>query len=267
MRILHVEGEGLLVSDSAGRVHLLDGELNVTRSSPRVPHGRPLYGLAAADGWVIGKDRMGAVLRWSLETLDLVNRPDPATVCDPSTLIEGEEPSPVSCRGIGAWDGRVYVTSGYHHQMLVLDLHTFEVLEIRPNICGTSPMEWACTEHPTLHAVSDKVGNLRFGSFAELEFPTHVKLDDGNIHRVRYDVLHDRFWCTQDFGEGENADIANGVVTVSPGGMKESEFLFARTTWNSLPSLPTSPAHIPAGSTVNCMSSTTGSAISGSSAW
>ncbi|WP_206283110.1 WD40 repeat domain-containing protein [Streptomyces chilikensis] len=228
IRILHVQGTGLVVSDSFGRVHVLDEELRLLRSSPRVRQGRPLYGLTVADGWVIGKDRMGAVWRWSLETLDLVNRLDPATVCDPSTLIEGEEPSPVSSRGIGVWEGRVFVTSGYHHQMLVLDLATFDVLEIRPNICGTSPMEWASTEHPALHAISDKKGNLRFGSFSDLEFPVHVKLDDGNIHRVRYDARHDRFWCTQDFGEGETADIANGVVTVRPDGTKESELLFAR---------------------------------------
>lgn len=228
MRILYVEGSGLLVSDSFGRVHLLDEELNVIRSSPRVREGRPLYGLTVADGWVIGKDRMGAVLRWSLDTLDLLNRLDPAAVCDPATLLEGEEPSPVSSRGIGVWGGRVFVTSGYHHQMLVIDLASFDVLEIRPNICGSSPMEWASTDHPTRHAVSDKEGNLRFGSFADLQFPDHVKLDDGNIHRVRYDARHDRFWCTQDFGEGENADVANGVVTVSLDGIRENEFLFAR---------------------------------------
>lgn len=228
MRIHFVEGAGLLVSDTFGRVHLLDEELRVVRSSPRVREGRPLYGLTTADGWVIGKDRMGAVLRWSLDTLDLVDRLDPAAVCDPSTLLEGEEPSPVSSRGICVWGGKVYVTSGYHHQMLVIDLHTFDVLDIIPNICGASPMEWASTEHPTVHAVSDKEGNLRFGSFADLEFPGHVKLDDGNIHRVRYDARHDRFWCTQDFGEGESADIANGIVTVSPDGIRESDYLFAR---------------------------------------
>ncbi|MFF5444123.1 WD40 repeat domain-containing protein [Streptomyces sp. NPDC012888] len=228
MRIIYVEGAGLLASDSFGRVHLLDDDLNVIRSSPRVPSGRPLYGLTVAGGWVIGKDRMGAVLRWSLDTLDLVNRLDPATVCDPSTLIEGEEPSPVSARGIGVWNGRVYVTSGYHHQMLVLDLETFEVLDIIPNLCGSSPMEWASTDHPTRHAISDKEGNLRFGSFDTLEFPDHVKLDEGNIHRVRYDARHERFWCTQDFGEGESADIANGVVVVSMSGEKEGEVLFAR---------------------------------------
>ncbi|MGW0711848.1 WD40 repeat domain-containing protein [Streptomyces sp. NPDC002643] len=228
MRIVWVEGEGLVASDSFGRVHLLDEELRVVRSSPRVRQGRPLYGLTVADGWVIGRDRMGAVFRWSLDTLDLVNRLDPATVCDPATLIEGEEPSPVSARGIGVWDGRVFVTAGYHHQMLVIDLETFDVLEVRPGLFGHSPMEWACTEHPTLHAVSDKEGSLRFGDFTDLNFPDHVKLDEGNIHRVRYDARHDRFWCTQDFGEGENTDIANGVVVVTPDGAKEGEVLFAR---------------------------------------
>ncbi|MEV0224393.1 WD40 repeat domain-containing protein [Streptomyces sp. NPDC050704] len=228
MRIIWVEGEGLVVSDSFGRVHLLNEELRVVRSSPRVRQGRPLYGLVVAGRWVIGRDRMGAVFRWSLDTLDLVNRLDPATVCDPATLIEGEEPSPVSARGIGVWDGRVFVTAGYHHQMLVIDLETFDVLEVRPGMFGHSPMEWACTEHPTLHAISDKEGTLRFGNFADLNFPDHVKLDEGNIHRVRYDARHDRFWCTQDFGEGENSDIANGVVVVTADGVKEGEVLFAR---------------------------------------
>ncbi|MFE3823983.1 WD40 repeat domain-containing protein [Streptomyces sp. NPDC059092] len=229
VRIVHVDGTGLLASDTHGRVHLLDAHLRVVRSSPFVPQGRPLYGLAVADGWVIGKDRMGALFRWSLDTLELVDRLDPASVCDPSLLIPNERPSPVSSRGIGIWKGKIFVTSGYHRQMLVVDLHTFAVLEIRPNICGTSPMEWACTEHPTRHAVSDKKGNLRFGSFdGDAGFPDQVKLDDGNIHRVRYDARHDRFWATQDFGAGENADIANGVVVVGASGEKEDECLFAR---------------------------------------
>ncbi|MFE7032845.1 WD40 repeat domain-containing protein, partial [Streptomyces sp. NPDC057621] len=214
--------------DTYGRIHLLDEELKVVKSSPFVRQGRPLYGLTVAEGWVVGKDRMGAVFRWSLDTLELLDRLDPAAMCDPAGLLPREEPSPCSSRGIGVWRGRVYVTGGFHRQMLVLDLRTFEVLEIRPNICGDSPMEWACTEHPTRHAVSDKHGNLRFGSFDDGDFPDLVKLDDGNIHRVRYDARHDRFWATQDFGEGDTADVANGIVVVSPAGDKEDELLFAR---------------------------------------
>ncbi|BCJ50284.1 hypothetical protein Asp14428_17590 [Actinoplanes sp. NBRC 14428] len=229
IRILHVPGHGLLASDVYGRIHALDEhDLTLRRSSPYIRQGRPVYGLTAADGWVIGKDRMGAILRWRLDTLEPAGRLDPVTVCDPDGLRSGESPSPVSSRGIAVWDGKVHVSSGYHRQMLVVDLHTFEVLEVRPNICGGSPMEWACTEHPRLHAVSDKKGNLRFGSFATGEFAHTVKLDDGNIHRIRYDARHDRFWATQDFGEGATADVANGVVVVSPDGGKRGEMLFAR---------------------------------------
>jgi outer membrane protein assembly factor BamB len=228
IRILYVDGTGLLVSDAYGRIHLLDEQLRLIRSSPFVREGRPVYGLAVADGWVIGKDRQGTVLRWSLDTLELVDRLDPATTCDRSGLGPDEEPSPITSRGIAIWDGRIFVSSGYHRQMLVIDLASFEVLEVRPNVCGPSPMEWASTDHPERHAVSDKRGNLRFGSFTDLEFPDLVKLDEGTIHRVVYDARHDRFWATQDFGVGDNADVANGVVVVDTDGHKLDELLFAR---------------------------------------
>ncbi|MFC7511924.1 hypothetical protein ACFQV4_22765 [Streptomyces thermocarboxydus] len=158
------------------------------------------------------------------------------------------------------------MTSGYHRQMLVLDLHTFEMLEIRPNVCGDSPMEWACTEHPVRHAVSDKHGNLRFGSFETGAFPEVVKLDEGNIHRVRYDARHDRFWATQDFGAGDNADVANGVVVVSPAGEKEDELLFARDDVEFVAFSPDHARAYAAGSTGSCTSSTTPAASCASNA-
>lgn len=92
VRIVYAEGAGLLASDTHGRVHLLDERLTPVASSPFVPEGRPLYGLAVAGGWVIGKDRMGAMYRWSLDTLDLVDRLEPATVCDRSTLRPRRSP-------------------------------------------------------------------------------------------------------------------------------------------------------------------------------
>lgn len=227
MRIIHVEGQGLVASDSFGRVHVFDDDLQLTRSSAHVRDARPLYGLAVSDGWVIGKDRMGAILRWSLDTLDLVNRLDPATNADTSTLIEGEEPSPASSRGIGVWNGRIYVTSGFHHQMLVINLETFEIEQIVDNPCN-SPVEWFSTEHPTHHAISDKAGVVRFGNLDQVDFPEQLDLECGNIHRVVYDSHHDRFWCTQDDGYGDVGDISNGVLIISPEGKKIGEHLWAR---------------------------------------
>ena len=48
VRILYVEGAGILASDTYGRVHLLDEELRLVASSPFVREGRPLYGLTGS---------------------------------------------------------------------------------------------------------------------------------------------------------------------------------------------------------------------------
>jgi hypothetical protein len=166
-------------------------------------------------------------MRWALPDLDLLDRLDPATTCDERRLIEDEVPSPVNNRGIGIWRGKVYVTLGYHDQMAVIDLPTFRIDKIAPNISGESAMEWICTERPGQHVVSDKYGRLFFGSLDTLEFSLAAKLDEGTIHRVRYDARHDRFWCTQDFGAGENYNVLNGVVIIHPDGSTETERMFA----------------------------------------
>ena len=109
-RILYVDGVGLLIADVVGRIHLLDHELNLVRSSPVIDRARPIHGLTVAGDWVVGRDRQGTVLRWSLRTLDLLDRLDPVTTCDESRLIEDEEPTPVNNRGVGIWRDKVYVT-------------------------------------------------------------------------------------------------------------------------------------------------------------
>jgi outer membrane protein assembly factor BamB len=230
-RILYVPGSGLILADVAGRIHLLDDDLNLMRSSPVIDRFNPIHGLAVgtANGsaYVVGRDRRGTVLRWSLPDLDLLDRLDPYTTCDEKSLIPGEEPTPVNNRGIGIWAGKVFVTLGYHEQMAVIDLESFTIEKITGNISGESAMEWICTERPGMHVVSDKTGRLFFGSLDTLEFSLGAKVDEGTIHRVRYDRRHDRFWCTQDFGEGENRDVLNGVVIIRPDGSVETQCLFA----------------------------------------
>ncbi|HXP19405.1 MAG TPA: WD40 repeat domain-containing protein [Streptosporangiaceae bacterium] len=226
-RILYVDGAGVLAADVAGRIHLLDDDLNLIRSSPVIDQARPIHGLDATSEWVVGRDRGGTVLRWSLPALDLLDRLDPVTTCDERMLIEDEEPAPVNNRGIRIWRDKVYVTLGYHDQMAVIDLPSFKIDKIVPNISGDSAMEWICTEHPDMHVISDKYGRLFFGSLDTLDFTLAAKLDEGTIHRVRYDRRHDRFWCTQDFGAGDNHNVLNGIVIVRPDGSTETECMFA----------------------------------------
>ncbi|MFI1704786.1 WD40 repeat domain-containing protein [Streptomyces griseoruber] len=232
VRIVHVPEAGLLAADVTGRIHLLDENLHVIRSSA-APTGSvtaghaPVYTVTAAGDWVVGRDKRGTLLRWRLDTLDLVDVLDADRTANRAELLEGEEPSPVMSRGITVHQGKVYMNNGYR-QMAVLDLETFAVERIEPNFAGHVPLEWFCQDHPEIDAASDKAGRVFLGDLETLDFPTVVKADGGNIHRILYDSLHDRFWATQDDGVDENNNIANGVLTLDAEGNVTGQLLLAR---------------------------------------
>jgi WD40 repeat protein len=183
--------------------------------------------MTAAGEWVVGRDKRGTLLRWRLDTLRLVDVLDADRTANRAELLEGEEPSPVMSRGITVHKGKVYVNNGYR-QMAVLDLDTFAVERIEPNFAGHVPLEWFCQDHPGIDVASDKAGRVFFGDLESLDFPTVVQADGGNIHRILYDPLHDRFWATQDDGVDEDNNIANGVLTLDADGSVTGQLLLAR---------------------------------------
>lgn len=226
-RVVYRDDVGIIAPDNVGRIHRLDDDLRLVASSPVISPAYPIYAVALADDVVVTKDKYGTLAKWSLETLDPIDVIDAWTLRDERDLLEGEEPSPTVHRGLGIWNGRVFTNNGYL-QFTVLDLRTFAVEQILPAL-SEAHLEWFCTDRPGLHAVSDKIGRLYLGDLDAFEFPVRVKLDDGaNLHRVAYDPVHDRFWVTQDSGEGELEDIANGVVTVLPDGTVEQSLEFAQ---------------------------------------
>jgi outer membrane protein assembly factor BamB len=227
VRLIHQESVGLVAADVSGRVHILDHDLNLVRSSPALRGGQPLYAVAVTEEYVVAKDRLGNLLRWSLPSLDLVDRLDAFHTRDESGLMEGEEPAPVINHGIGIRQGKVFVNNGYL-QLVVLDLETFTVERIVPSITGDVAMEWINTDHPDVHVISDKAGRLFLGRLEDLHFPTTARVDTGNVHRVCYDRRHDRFWATQDEGQDETLDVANGIVVIGTDGEVRDRLLFAR---------------------------------------
>jgi outer membrane protein assembly factor BamB len=227
-RLYYVDGVGLLVTDVVGRLHLLDEDLRLIRSSSVIPGARAGFSIAVQGDWVVTKDQFGNLTKWSLETLDAVDYVDSQLIRDESKILEGEEPSPVVHRGLAIWNDRVYTNNGYF-QFVVLDLETFAVEEIRESPTGQFvPIEWISTDCPTVHAIADKRGNLYLGSLDTLDFPVRVQVDAGlSLHRVRYDAKFDRFWVTQDGGDDDNYNVANGVATVLLDGTIEQVARFA----------------------------------------
>ena len=244
VRIISLGSQGLLAADVIGRLHVLDRNLRVVRSSRSLPtavpaSNRPIYTLTVADGWVITKDMAGNIAKWSLATLDLIDYYDAYSTCDRTFLIADEEPAPVMSRGITVWNGKVYVNNGYR-QLVVLDLKSFAIDRIVPSITGDVPIEHFCTDHPDIHVISDKGGRLHFGRLDTMDFPTSVHVDESNIHRVCYDRLHERFWFSQDAGKGENAYISHGVAVTRLDGTLIAQHGFAG---NDVEFVGLSPGH------------------------
>lgn len=226
LRILCLGEMGILATDVAGELHLLDENLDPIRSSSALPGGQPVYAVTATDRYVITKDKRGGISRWSLPSLDLLDHLDADALCDRSGLMPGEEPSPTINRGIGVWQDKVYVNNGYL-QLVIIDLPTFRVERIVPSM-SESYLEWLSFDRPDLHAVTDKQGRLFLGDLARLDFPVEIRVDDrSNLHRACWDPRHARFWVTQDSGAGDTDRISNGVVTVTEDGRITESALFA----------------------------------------
>ncbi len=230
-------GGKVLAADMQGRVHILDRKLQVLRSSQAghgwgPPNAAPIYALAADDNAIYGRDKAGNLMRWRRADLALTHCLDATATCDPSYLLPGEEPGPTMVRGFGIWGGKGYVSNGYC-QLVVLDLASFAVEDIRRWPFGDVRLESFDTSRPGLQAVSDREGHVYLGDLQSLSF-TPVTVDSGNVHRVRWDRVHDRYWATTDAGLREVRHRANGVVVLTPSGAVVHQSQWARNDVEAL---------------------------------
>lgn len=225
-RVVWVEGHGLLVTDICGSLHLLDENFQTIRSGRHAESAAPTYAVTTSGDYAYTKDYCGTVTQWNLPSLHPVNSLNAHNLRGSGDYLEGEEPSTVINRGICVWQDMLYVNNGYL-EIAIIDARTFDLVDIRRSFTDHF-VEWFCTDRPGQQAVADKKGNLFIGDLASLTFPLQVQLDDqSNLHRVKYDARHDRYWVTQDAGESDALYVANGLVVISPGGEEQYNFKFA----------------------------------------
>jgi WD40 repeat protein len=216
-RAVWVEGHGLLVTDIRGGIYLLDENFQILRSGRHPESVAPTYAVTTSGDYAYTKDFRGTLTQWSLPSLQPVNSLDAHNLRGSGDYLEGEEPSTAINRGICVWQDRLYANNGYV-EIAVVDARTFDLIEVRQSFTNHF-VEWFCTDRPGQQAVTDKEGSLFVGDLANFDFPLRVRLDqESNLHRVKYDARHDRYWVTQDGGLGDALYIANGLVVISPDG-------------------------------------------------
>jgi hypothetical protein len=176
-------------------VHLLDDDLRIQQSSPAVPGSQPIRRIVSIDGWVVGKDRLGNLSRWSARTLDLV---DTLPVRAGGALPDGSAelwPGLVGDRELTVWDGRLHTDDNAGRQ-LVTDVESFPVRRVLPSPPSVTGEDLA--------AVTAR-----------------------DVQHARYDRRHNRFWAVvQDSGAWPGLPV--GVALVSPQGVLDHEFPFSR---------------------------------------
>lgn len=192
LRVFHHDNE-IICPDVKGRLHKFDTDLKLICSSPALGFNKPINALAIDGEFVFTKDRFGTVGKWNRFTLEPVDFYQADNLCDRKKLFEGEEPSPSPCRGMAVLNGRLYTNNGFG-QIVVIDINTFELLDVRDSPSPTF-FDAICVECDGLHMLSDVIGHVYIGNLEENHFPIVRKIDTNVIHGVVYDRKHDRF-CT-----------------------------------------------------------------------
>ncbi|KAF0817649.1 MULTISPECIES: hypothetical protein [unclassified Cytobacillus] len=226
-KLLYVkELDLILCADIKGRLHYLNKDLSVVKSSPSTHYNNMINAITFDNGYVFTKDIRGVIGKWDLATLKPLDFHDDYSLRSEEYLLTlDEEPSPSLSRGIGTFNGKLYTNNGYS-QFVVLDQETFEPLDILPPFNEKSFIDCICTENESIQAISETCGILHLGTIDNLNFDKKVPIDSGNVHIIKYDQLHNRFVATQDYGLDADRNVRNGIVTINPDNLEKKEYHF-----------------------------------------
>ncbi|ABS45729.1 MULTISPECIES: YncE family protein [Yersinia pseudotuberculosis complex] len=223
LRIFYSESDReLICSDVKGRLHKFDSDLKLICSSPALGYNKPINAVTLYKEYIFTKDRFGTVGKWHRKTLEPLDFYEAHNLCDREKLFEGEEPSPSPNRAIAVLNDRLYTNNGYG-QIVVIDVDTFELLDIRESPSPTF-FDAICVDAPHAHMLSDVDGMVYIGNLEENYFPISHRIDTNVIHGVVYDRKHDRFCTTQDGGLGDDECVHTGIVSIDTDGSNINEF-------------------------------------------
>ncbi|MCC2507462.1 WD40 repeat domain-containing protein [Bacillus cereus] len=222
---LSKSSNSLIAGDIFGRIHKFNLDLELIQSSGDTGYSFPINCIATTDKFIFTKNSMGGITKWCLFTLKPIDIIDHFYLRNEDYIWTDEEPSPTSSRGIDIIDNKLYFSNGYG-QTVIIDINSFEVLNIHKQISENSLLDSICSEKSNIHVVGDKHGMVYIGDLEKNEFPIKLQIDDAGIHCIKYDKLHNRFWATQDVGESENRYKSNGIVMFNTDGTNVKQIPF-----------------------------------------
>jgi hypothetical protein len=202
-----------VVGNDRGTLCRLDSDFRVVQHSLKPLHGEGIHSLVLDDTWVYTRDVVGNITRWSRETL----APADFVVSEHfrAGVPPGVEPIPSPADALTRGRNEVFVANAYG-QIAAFDCETFAC----SRAFSLPDLYWpACInlEHPSRQVLSDTGGQIWECDLDAGTFVKRFSVRGGNMHCVRYDPVHDRYWCTSDWLGGiAICDLeANAIQRVS----------------------------------------------------
>ena len=230
----------VVATDSQGRVHKLDTELNILASSTAPLDLNRAYCISSCDKYIYTRNVFGVINMYDIDTLTRIKTLDTAAF---SSRKDTESPSPSTSRGITLFNDYLYTTNGYG-EILKINKHTLTIENIVKHPADQRAfVDCFNVEEANLHVISDKEGYVFIGNIETMEFDKSIKVDEGNVHVVKYDKRHDRFIATQDYGIGTSAWAVNGISTLDyedlsitnyPFTTDDVEFIFFNSSYSEV---------------------------------
>lgn len=202
-RILHFfydqKRERVLAGDHQGIVYALDKELNILKQSDPLKNGKGLYILIADEEKIYARDTTGNLIVWDAETLEAKDFLFMEHLTDEKLKDEDSAPVPTVSHSLAFWKDKLVITNP-HGQLVFLNKKTLALEKI--HYLNNDAFFEAINTEQDLHILTDCIGNLWTGHFSDGVFEKKLRLDHGNLHNVRFDKIHERYWMPTDNHKG-----------------------------------------------------------------
>lgn len=209
-RILHVNYNPhkacLYAGDNRGTLFQLGKTLKIEAFCTKPLHSRGLHVLQSHKNKIIARDTVGNIISWNADHMSLEQFIVSEHLSTEAT--QEKQPMPVPSSALAIWNDKFLTINACGH-IIVLDqdLALEQLYDFNSEAFSES-----INVETNLHLVGDCAGNIWFGSFDEGVFVKKMRTNYGNVHVIRYDHRHERFWSTTDTFGGIFIFDKNGTV-------------------------------------------------------
>jgi len=190
-----IQENRLIASDDTGHLYALDRTLVVQQRSPSTYFGGSIHNLLTDDSGIFTRDVSGNIIKWDRRTL----QPKEFLVSEhfsvPPEAGVTAMPAPSGAMAIA---GDELLVANAYGQIAIFDKHQLLCKKAVTVPSEAFPECLNVESDDETMLISDCGGMIWSANLHEERFERMQYIPTGNMHCIKRDRLHDRYWCTSD---------------------------------------------------------------------